>query len=111
MFTKSNGSRLTIALLSLGLLAATSEIAAAGWAKNHPGRAEVNARLTVQKWRINQAEKHGKITAAQAHTLRKDDRFIRKEERFEASQHGGHITRSEWKSLNQQENGVSKHIP
>ena len=111
MFTKSNGSRFAIALMSLGLLASSSQFAAAGWAKSHPGRAEVNARLTVQNWRINQAEKHGKITAAEAHTLHADDRFIRKEERFEASQHGGHVTRSEWKSLNQQENGVSKHIP
>jgi len=111
MFTKSNGSRFTIALLSLGLLAATSQLANAGWAKNHPRRAEVNARLTVQNWRINQAVKHGKMTAGQAHTLRADDRFIRKEERFEASQHGGHITRAEQRSLNQQENGVSKHIP
>ncbi len=111
MFAKSNGSCFTIALLSLGLLAASSEFAAAGWAKNHPGRAEVNARLRVQNWRINQAEKHGKITAAQAHALHAEDRFIRKEERFEASQHGGHLTRSEWKALNQQERGVSKSIP
>jgi hypothetical protein len=111
MFTKSNGSRFTIALLSLGLLAATSQLAAAGWAQNHPRRAEVNARLTVQNWRINQALKQGKITPAEAHTLHAEDRFIRKEERFEAAQHGGHITRAEQKSLNQQENGVSKNIP
>jgi hypothetical protein len=111
MFIKSNGSRITIALMSLGLLAASSQLAAAGWAKKHPGRTEVNARLTVQNYRINQALSHGKMTHAQAHTLRADDRFIRKEERFEASQHGGHITRAEWKSLNQQENGVSKKIP
>jgi hypothetical protein len=111
MFTKSNGSRLTIALLSLGLLAATSEIASAGWATSHPGRAEVNARLTVQNWRINNALKAGKINGFQAHALHAEDRFIRKEERFEASQHGGHLTGAEWKALNQQENGVSKHIP
>jgi len=111
MFTKSNGSRFTIALLSLGLLAATSQLAAAGWAQNHPRRAEVNARLTVQNWRINQALTQGKITPAEAHTLHTEDRFIRKEERFEAAQHGGHITPAEQKSLNQQENGVSKNIP
>ncbi len=111
MFTKSHGSGFTVALMSLGLLAASSQIAAAGWAQNHPRRAEVNARLTVQNWRINQALKQGKITPFQAHALHAEDRFIRKEERFDAAQNGGHITGAEQKALNQQENGVSKHIP
>ncbi len=48
---------------------------------------------------------------AEAHALHAGDRFIRKEERFEAAQYGGHITRAEQKSLNQEENGVSKNIP
>ena len=39
-----------------------------------------------------------------------EDRQIRKEERAMASQNGGHITRQEQKTLNQQENQVSREI-
>jgi len=94
----------------LGLVACTSQMASAGWAQNHPRRAEVNARLEVQNWRINQALSHGKITPGQASALHAQDQFIRKEERFEAGQNGGHITPAEQKALNQQENKVSGKI-
>jgi hypothetical protein len=42
--------------------------------------------------------------------LSKGSRFA-KEERFDASMDGSHITASELKSLNQQENGVRGKIP
>jgi len=111
MFTTTNTARLAALALSLGFVAATTQLATAGWAQNHPRRAEVNARLTLQNWRINQAEKHGLISPGQASALHAQDRFIRKEERFDASFNGGHITPAEQKSLNQQENGVSSKIP
>ena len=111
MFTTTNTARLAALALSLGFVAATTQLAAAGWTQNHPRRAEVNARLTLQNWRINQAEKHGLISPGQANALHAQDRFIRKEERFDASFNGGHITRAEQKTLNQQENGVSSKIP
>ncbi len=60
--------------------------------------------------RINQERREGEITAGQARALHAQDRFIRKEERFKARQNGGHITRSEQRSLNQQENAVSREI-
>ena len=111
MFTTTNAVRLATLALSLGFVAATTQLAAAGWAQNHPRRAEVNARLTLQNWRITQAEKHGLLSPGQANALHAQDRFIRKEERFDASFNGGHITRAEQKTLNQQENGVSSKIP
>ena len=111
MFTTTNAVRLATLALSLGFVAATPQLAAAGWAQNHPRRAEVNARLTLQNWRITQAEKHGLLSPGQANALHAQDRFIRKEERFDASFNGGHITRAEQKTLNQQENGVSSKIP
>jgi len=42
--------------------------------------------------------------------LHKEDRQIRQEERSMASRNGGHITKQEQRTLNQQENGVSKQI-
>jgi hypothetical protein len=54
--------------------------------------------------------REGEITRRQANKLHAQDHFIRHEERFAAGQHGGHITRAEQRSLNQQENGVSREI-
>ncbi|MBV8495253.1 MAG: hypothetical protein JO361_00580, partial [Gammaproteobacteria bacterium] len=46
----------------------------------------------------------------QAQKLHAEDHAIRQEERTMASTNGGHITKAEQKSLNQQENQVSKQI-
>jgi uncharacterized protein HemX len=80
------------------------------WQKNHPRRTEVNARLQNQNKRINQEVKEGELTKGQAAKLHTEDQQIRQEERDMASQNGGHITKSEQKVLNQQENAVSNQI-
>jgi uncharacterized membrane protein YhiD involved in acid resistance len=80
------------------------------WQKNHPRRTQVNDRLANQNQRINKEVKEGDISKAQAATLHKEDHQIRKEERLMASQNGGHITKQEQRTLNQQENAVSKQI-
>ncbi|MBW8823060.1 MAG: hypothetical protein JF567_02300 [Xanthomonadales bacterium] len=80
------------------------------WDRHHPRRDEVNDRLANQKRRIREERKEGDLSKSQAHTLRKDDRQIRQEERDMASQNGGHITRAEQRTLNQQENAVSRQI-
>jgi hypothetical protein len=56
MSTISKRNLFALAALSALLAAATGQTASTGWAQNHPRRAEINARLTVQNWRINQAE-------------------------------------------------------
>jgi hypothetical protein len=112
MLALSKGSRFAVIAMSLGIVAATSELAAAGtWQQDHPRRTEVNARLDLQNWRINQELKDGKISVGRADALHDQDQLIRKEERFDASQNGSHITAAEQKAINQQENGVSKKIP
>ncbi len=80
------------------------------WQKNHPRREQVNGRLANQNQRIRNEVKEGEMSKAQAGQLHKEDRQIRREERMMASQNGGHITKSEQKVLNQQENQVSKQI-
>ena len=95
------------------VLAATvagSAIAAGDWKKDHPRRAQVNSRLSNQNKRINQEVKEGEMSKGQAAKLHKEDRQIRKEERAMASQNGGHITKQEPRTLNQQENAVSRQI-
>jgi hypothetical protein len=80
------------------------------WNKNHPRRHEVNSRLNNQNKRIHNEVKEGEISKGQAAKMHKEDHQIRQEERSMASQNGGHITKQEQKTLNQQENGVSNQI-
>jgi TolA-binding protein len=92
--------------------AAAPAVAASGaqWKKDHPRRAEVNARLKNQNQRINDKVEDGKMSKAKAAKLHKEDRQIRQEERDMAAQNGGHITKQEQAVLNKQENKVSNQI-
>ena len=50
------------------------------------------------------------MSKGEAKKLHKEDHQIRQEERDMAAQNGGHITKQEQKTLNQQENKVSTQI-
>jgi hypothetical protein len=102
---------LTVTAVTLSLAGlSTTALADNQWQKNHPRREQVNNRLANQNQRIHQEVKEGDLSKAQAAKLHKEDHQIRREERLMASQNGGHITRSEQKVLNQQQNAVSKQI-
>lgn len=88
----------------------TSGTAGQQWQKDHPRRAQTNQRLENQNARVDAKVADGKMTQAQAAALHKDDHQIRQEERAMASQNGGHITKQERKTLNQQENKISSQI-
>ena len=100
----------TVATIALAGLATSAFADETQWQKDHPRRTEVNARLANQNRRINNEVKEGEISKAQAHQLHKEDHAIRQEERTMASTNNGHITKAEQRSLNQQENQVSKQI-
>lgn len=99
---------LTLAVTVFGGMAAS--VHAATWDQTHPRRAEVNARLAHQDRRIHNEYMAGEISRSQAVALHRQDHQIRTEERAMASQHGSHITATEQRALNQQENGVSREI-
>lgn len=80
------------------------------WAQDHPRRVQVNERLENQNNRIDNKVREGALTQGQAAKLHHEDRQIRQEERDMASQDGGHITKQEQRTLNQQENAVSRQI-
>src|SRR5579862_3466189 len=109
---KSVRSILTVAAVSVALsgIAATAMADDTQWQKDHPRREQVNNRLANQNQRIKQERKEGEINKAQAAKLHREDHAIRQEERTMASTNHGHITKAEQKSLNQQENQVSKQI-
>jgi hypothetical protein len=109
--TKSMRKILTVTTVMISLAGlTTTALADTQWQKNHPRREQVNNRLANQNKRIHQEVKEGDLTKGQAAKLHKEDHQIRKEERLMASQNGGHITKSEQKVLNQQENKVSQQI-
>ncbi|HJV84590.1 MAG TPA: hypothetical protein VJ698_03875 [Noviherbaspirillum sp.] len=97
-------------LVALFAASANSAMAETKWEKTHPRRDQVNDRLARQNHRITHERKEGDLTKDQAVALRKQDNQIRKEERSMAAQNGGHITRAEQRTLNQQENAVSQQI-
>jgi hypothetical protein len=106
-FTKFFGTTLlALSLAGIGSVA----LADTTWQKNHPRREQVNNRLANQNKRIRNEVKEGDMSKATAAKLHKEDHQIRAEERLMASQNGGHITKQEQKTLNQQENQVSKQI-
>lgn len=100
-------SVLLAALVSMGL---SSGAYAGTWTVHHPRRVEVNARLKNQNHRITAERKEGELTKAQAMDLRGEDRGIRAQERYDASNDGGHITKGERARLNHDENQVSRQI-
>ena len=89
---------------------ATQASAFTPWQFHHPRRVEVNGRLGMQNFRIQEARMHGAITPFQAFRLHQADHNIRMQERWFASRDGGHITRGEQRFLNHEENHVSHHI-
>ena len=108
---KSVRTALTVAAATLALSGlASNAMADTQWQKDHPRREQVNNRLKNQKQRIHQEVKEGELSKGQAAKLHREDRSIRKEERTMASTDHGHITKTEQKALNQQENQVSKQI-
>ena len=80
------------------------------WNKDHPRRHEVNKRLNNQNRRINEGVEDGKLSQGQAQQLHAEDRAIRQQERADAAQHGGHVTKAEQRQLNQEENATSRQI-
>jgi hypothetical protein len=108
---KSVRGVVSVAAVTLALAGiASNAFAEDQWQKDHPRRTEVNKRLANQNRRTHNEVKDGQINKAQAAQLHSEDHGIRQEERTMASHDGGHITKADQKSLNQQENAVSQQI-
>jgi hypothetical protein len=105
-----NVALITAVSMTLAGIASSALADETQWQKDHPRRTEVNGRLANQNRRINNEVKDGQINKAQAHQLHNEDHAIRQEERTMASTNGSHITKTEQRALNQQENQVSRQI-
>jgi hypothetical protein len=76
----------------------------------HPRRAEVNARIRNEDRRIEQGEKSGALTPAEAKQLEGEVAGVKAQERAEVKANGGYLTKTEQKQLNQELNQDSKQI-
>lgn len=103
-------SAFILALASMLGLTGVAGASAATWDQKHPRRVEVNHRLANQDRRINHDLAQGKITAHQAARLHREDHMVRTSERFDARFDRSHLTKVDQRSLNQNENGVSRQI-
>ena len=103
-------SALILALASVLGLSGIATASAATWDQRHPRRAEVNHRLANQDRRIDRDFREGKISAREARYLHREDHTVRADERFDARFDRSHLTRSDQRSLNQDENGISRQI-
>ena len=102
--------KMIIGAAMIAMLAGAGANAATPFEKTHPRRAEVNMRLEHQNKRITLKRREGELTRPQARDLRAEDRGIRGEERLDASTHGSHVTKTEYRRLNRQENAVNRQI-
>jgi hypothetical protein len=95
------------AIATLGVAGAAS---ANPWDAHHPRRVEVNHRLAHIDRRIAFERRDGELTRGQARDLRREDAGIRGEERFDASHHRSHLTRTEDRRLNREEDRLNRQV-
>ena len=99
-----------ISLIAFILGSVSAAFAETQWQANHPRREQVNQRLKNQNNRTQNKVNSGQMSQTKAARIHREDHQIRKEERIMGSQNGGHITKQEQRTLNQQENKVSRQI-
>jgi hypothetical protein len=76
----------------------------------HPRVNEVNTREASQQSRIANGEKNGTLTAGQAAHLENREQHIRNQEKRDMAANGGHLTKSEQRQINREQNRTSKQI-
>jgi hypothetical protein len=101
-------------LARLALIASFTLAPAAVFAQSTPTPGQhdynINERKTDQQARIAQGVKSGQLTAGETSRLEHQEAGINREERGMRAQDNGHLTRSDRKTLHQQQNQESRRI-
>ena len=77
---------------------------------NHPRVNQVNQRVQNQHQRIEQGVRSGKISQSEAKQLHQERGQIKSQERAMRKADGGHLTKQDQKTLNQELNNRSQEI-
>jgi hypothetical protein len=117
MTNKLTQSLLVLAAGSLilvgGAAAQTQDTNGAGpgvYDPGHPRVNEVNGREQNQQDRIANGEKNGTLTPGQAAHLENREQHIENQEKADMAAHNGHLTKSEQRQLNREQNRTSRQI-
>jgi len=100
-------------LVSTGAALAQTTTSGAGPGVDDPGHPrvnEVNTREQNQQNRIANGEKNGTLTPGQASRLEGREQHIENQEKADMAAHNGHLTKSEQRQLNREQNRTSKQI-
>ncbi len=100
-------------LVSTGAALAQTTTSGAGPGVNDPGHPrvnEVNTREQNQQNRIANGEKNGTLTPGQASRLEGREQHIQNQEKADMAAHNGHLTKSEQRQLNREQNRTSRQI-
>src|SRR5580698_7399439 len=105
MFTQKGIFAVLLAVISMVMISyrATAE---SQYNKTHPRVHEVNKRLKNQRNRVKQGEANGTLTKQQGNQINREDNRINQEKKDMMANDGGHLTKSDQRALNQQENHV-----
>ncbi|MFI5315259.1 MAG: hypothetical protein ACHQ6T_06140 [Myxococcota bacterium] len=76
----------------------------------HPRVTEVQKRQQNQERRIENGEKNGSVTPAEAKRLDRRQGKIEKQKEADMAAHNGHLTKPEQRQLNREENHASHQI-
>jgi hypothetical protein len=76
----------------------------------HPRVNEVNAREANQQRRIGNGASSGKLTSQQATNLEKRETSVQNREQRDMAKNNGHLTKSEQRGINRQQNRISRSI-
>jgi hypothetical protein len=86
-------------------------VAAAIWTVAQPATAgKIERRKHRQQKRIEQGEKSGRLSPAEAERLEKQEGAINREEQAMKDANGGHLTAAERRDINRQQNRTSRRI-
>jgi hypothetical protein len=101
-------------LARLALIASLTLAPAAVFAQSTPTPGQhdynIHQRKTDQQGRIAQGVRSGQLTAGETSRLEHQEAGINKEERGMRAQDNGHLTRSDRRTLHQQQNQESRRI-
>src|SRR5579871_2425161 len=100
-------------LVSTGAALAQTTTSGAGPGVNDPGHPrvnEVNTREQNQQNRIANGEKNGTLTPGQASRLEGREQHNQNQEKADMAAYSGHLTKSEQRQLNREQNRTSRQI-
>lgn len=76
----------------------------------HPRVNEVNGREGLQQQRIANGVSSGKLSAQQTSNLEKREASVQNREQRDMAKNNGHLTKSEQRGINRQQNRISNSI-